>query len=183
MQAEAIDIVASTALYDLTIVNQEGTVNPIGTLGDIVSIEHLEINNLSLDPISERYLNSNERGWRTHSQQTPRRYFMGPDRKARLVFTPNAANVGGLVVWTSMQPLRSATSVEDWLYDDFKLAIEYGAIAQLKEITATPWTDAESAMYYWDKFRQQSDIALEKKLAGYTEYQGQIYFTPDNSYV
>ncbi len=182
-ETDPIDLVANTASYDLNLVNETGTANAIGTLGDIVGLEHVEINQLSLDAISERYLNSNERGWRTHTQQVPRRYFMGPERSVRLVFTPNFNNAGGMVCWVTMQPLRSATDIEDFIFDDFRLAIEYGAIALLKEIPDTPWTNAESALYYWDKFKMECDEALEKKLAGYSEYQGQIYFTPDNSYV
>ena len=96
-----------------------------------------------------------------------------------MVFTPNANRTDVLDVWVSLKPLRSATAIEDFLYRDYKRGISFGAIALLTEIPSMPWTSAESALYYWNRFQEEVDVALEKKLAGYADYQGQMFITPD----
>lgn len=178
-QLEPMSLVANQREYDLTVVNKLNTVDPIGDVGDIVTIEHVEIDQQSLDPISERYLDATERGWRRHRQRTPRRFYGTPLFYLGLVFTPNANRTDVMDVWVSLKPLRGATEIEDFLYRDWKRGIAYGAIALLKEIPRMPWTDVESALYYWNRQQEEIDIALEKKLAGYADYQGQMFITPD----
>lgn len=182
-QLEPISQVANQALYDLTAVDVLGTGSALSTLYNMVGIEHVEIDQQSLDPISERYLNSNERGWRRHTQNVPRRYFGTPERELRLVFTPSSNRTDVIDAWVTIMPLRTATEVDDFLYIDWKRCIEYGAIALLKELPSMPWTDGEGALYYWNKFQEELDIALERKAAGYAEGQASLWFTPDESYV
>lgn len=182
-QLEPISQVAQQRAYDLDTVNELVSGSPINTLYDIVSADHVEIDQQSLDPISERYLNHNERGWRRHSQNVPRRFYVDPDRNLNLIFTPSSNRTDVIDVWVSVMPLRTATDVDDFLFIDWKRGIEFGAIALLKEIPSMPWTDAESSLYYWNRFQEELDQALERKLAGYNEYQSSIWFTPDESYV
>lgn len=182
-ELDPISQVANQDEYDLTAVQVTGEGDVLGNLYDMVGVEHVEIDQQSLDPISERYLNSNERGWRRHTQLVPRRYFGTPQRTLYLVFTPSANRTDVIDTWLSVMPLRSATQVDDFLFTDWKRGIEYGAIALLKEIPAMPWTDAESSLYYWNRFQEELDIALERKAAGYDEGQASLWFTPDESYI
>lgn len=180
---DPISQVANQPLYDLTAVQVTGEGDTLGNLYDMVGIEHVEIDQQSLDFTSERYLNSNERGWRRHSQNVPRRCYGTPDRQLRLVFNPSSNRTDVIDVWVSVMPLRTATVVDDFLFTDWKRGIEYGAIALLKEIPSMPFTDVQSSMYYWNRFQEELDIALERKMSGYDEGQSSIWFTPDESYV
>lgn len=180
---DPISLVAQTAEYPLTTVDVEGEGNTLANLYDMVGIEHVEIDTQSLDPTAERYLNSNERGWRRHSQYEPRRYYGTPERTIVMVFTPNANRTDVMDIWLSVMPLRTATQVDDFLFTDWKRGIEFGAIALLKEVPDMPWTNAESAIYYWNRFQEEVDKAHERKIAGYSERQGSLWFVPDNSYV
>ena len=182
-QLEPISQVANQELYDLKTTQVLGTGTNLEDLYDMVGIEHVEIDQQSLDPISERYLNSNERGWRRHTQTVPRRYYGTPDRELYLVFRPNSNRTDVIDVWVTIMPLRTAVDVEDFLFIDWKRAIEYGAIALLKEIPSMPWTDAESALYYWNRHQEEVDKALERKLSGYSEGQASLWFAVDESYV
>lgn len=185
-QLQAISVVASTAEYDMTadtILLVDGSTQ-VNTIADVVLVEHVELENIDLEPTSKRYLDENERGWRQHSESRPRRFLMEPDKQLRLVYTPSQAVTDGLDVWLTLKPVRptsiSATvTVQDFFFKDFRLMIEWGALALLKEVPGVPWTDPEAAMFYWGKWNDEMDDAYEKKDEGYTDHQSSVYFRPD----
>lgn len=77
-QLTAIPLVAYTGEYDFSSPN-----------GEIVEIDHAEINNSLIYPVSERLLDDKDLGWRDKTASTPTHYLMGHDRTIRLVYTPN----------------------------------------------------------------------------------------------
>jgi hypothetical protein len=183
---QAQSVVASTAEYDLTadtILLYDGSTQ-LNTVADIDLVQHVELSNIDLEPTSQRYLDENERGWRQHSESRPRRFLMEADRQLRLVYTPSQAVSSGLDIWVCLKPIRptsiSATiTVEDFLFDDFRLMIEWGTLALLKEVPLVPWSDPEAATFYWGKWNTEMENAYEKKREGYTDHQGSVYFRPD----
>lgn len=154
----------------------------IASYGDLNRCEHVIVNSLDLDPTSERYLDENERNWRTYTEAQPRRFFTGRNRKLNLVYTPSLAftTSNGAQVWVSLRPSRSAASFEDFLYDDHRLCIEWGTLALLMEIPNVPWADPKGALYYRGKFENELADAIEAKRAGYSDYQSSYRFTADS---
>ena len=187
---EAISVVADQATYDLTadgILMYDG-VTVLNTVAQIALLEHVELSNIDLEPVSERYLDENERGWRQHSEARPRRVSMGPDRVLRMVYTPSQAVADGLDIWVSCKPIRPASitstiTVENFFWDDFKLIIQWGTLALLKEVPGVPWSDPDAAAFYWGKWNTDMEEVYDKQSNGYTDAQGSVYCMTDDRYV
>lgn len=177
-------LTANQAEYDVTAMNEFVSTAAINTIGEPVALDHVEIDEMSLETTSEAYLNEMERGWRGRVEARPRRFYMGPNRKIVFVYTPSIDRASGVDIWLSLKPLWTATQVEDFLYNDWKKAIEYAAQAYLLEIPKMAWSDPAGATYFWDKFSQQLEDAYEHKAAGYGDHQAALYMVPNrNRYV
>jgi len=77
--------------------------------------------------------------------------------------------VNGLHVWAVLKPLITATTVEDFLYDDFLEDIANGARYRLFEMPGTKWANGEYAGYYKAKYEQAVNKAANRKLKGLTK--------------
>lgn len=179
VRVEEQGLTANTASYDLTAMNTyDDDQVTIAETGEIVAIDHLEIDQMGLITTSIAYLNENERGWRSRTEPVPRRFCMGPDRNVVFVYTPSQAKTDGVDIWLSMKPLWTATTVEDFFYSDWRKAIEYAAQALLLEIPKMPWSDPETSTVMWMKFNGELEDAFEHKAAGYGDHQAVFYMRP-----
>lgn len=181
VRVEEQGLVADTAAYDLSAMNTyDDALVTIADTGDIVAIDHLEVDNFALRTTSEAYLNENEYGWRSRVEQVPRRFYMGPNRQAVFVYTPSSDKADGVDIWLSMKPLWTATEVEDFFFSDWRKAIEYAASALLMEIPKMAWSDEQAAMMMWAKFANELDDAFDHKAAGYGDHQPSVYLRPSS---
>ncbi|MBW1845532.1 MAG: hypothetical protein JRI94_00455, partial [Deltaproteobacteria bacterium] len=181
-QVDPVSVVAAQAFYDLTddAIVLEGTSTQVNSIADIVSLEHIELAQIDLETSSERYLDENERGWRQRVESRPRRFIMDAKRQLRLVYIPTQAIADGLDMWLTLMPARSATLIEQFIYDDYRLAIENCAMAFMLEMPGVPWSDPKGALFYWTKWEMYMEDATDKKTSGYTDHQASYYFQPDH---
>lgn len=77
--------------------------------------------------------------------------------------------VNGLHVWTVMKPLTTATTVDDFFWNDYVEAIADGARARLFEMPGMKWANGEYAGYYKAKYDQAVNRAANRKLKGLTK--------------
>ena len=178
---DPISVVADQAEYDLTAASIlfYQTVNPVNAVADIVTLEHIELLGIDLETTSERYLDENERGWRQRVESRPRRFIMDHRRLLQLVYTPQQAITDGLDSWLTLMPRRDATLIEQFIYDDYRLAIENAAMAYLLEMPGVPWNNPEGALWYWNKWDMYMEDATDRKTSGYTDHQASYYFRLD----
>jgi len=180
-QIDPVSVVANQALYDLTadsiVLLDTSTI--VNTIANVVSSEHVELSNIDLETTSERYLDENERGWRHNTESRPRRFMMDNKRQLQLVYTPTQAITDGLDIWLTLMPLRSSTLIEQFIYDDYRLAIENGTLASMLEMPGVPWNNPDGALFYWNKWDMYMDDATDRKTSGYTDHQASYYFRPD----
>ena len=182
-QLESQSFIKDQRGYDIPTMNELNSGNPLNTLAEVVAIDHVEINERSIETISEAYLNEMERSWRVYSEPEPRRFYMGPERTIQFVYKPSQATTSNVDIWVSVKPLWTATQVEDWFYNDWRRAIEYASQALCMEIPQQPWTDLQMALGYWEKFNEQLDDAHDHKQAGYGDHSASYYWRPDRRYV
>jgi len=145
-QLTAIDIVADTAAYALSSSN-----------GDVASVKRAEVGDLAIDPIREDVLDRDYTNWRT-TTGNPFAYFVDVSRNINLVYTPATASTGGLDVWVNLMPTLTATTVEDFLYDDHRDIITLGARARLMAHEDRPWSNAQKAEAYRLQYEAQRDF-------------------------
>jgi len=72
------------------------------------------------------------------------------------------------VIWFNMavKPLRTATSVDDVLFEDHSEAIVAGAKWKLLSMPGKEWTDLENALIYRQKFKKYMSAAKARVLKG-----------------
>jgi len=180
-QTEPVNVVAQQADYDLTdnSILLLNTATPVNTVGEITLLEHIELLQIDLETTSERYLDENERGWRQREESRPRRFIMDRRRILTLVYRPSQAITNGLDLWLTLMPLRSATLLEEFMFNDWRQVIENGTMAFLLEMPGVPWNNADGALFYWNKWDSALEDAYERKAAGYTDHQASYYFRLD----
>lgn len=132
------------------------------TLGTIVEVRKAKFDGLDLIAKGENWLDDKISNWRTGMASAPKYYTVDRDRKLRLVPVPSENIANALHVWVALEPLRAATSVENFLYTDWLDTITDGAVARLLSMTSEPWRDFDAANYYRKRY-EISRYAAERR--------------------
>jgi hypothetical protein len=156
----AIDIVDGTYEYTLT--------PPANSL--IVSLVWVKDDSSKVKPKSESWLDQMlGKGWRTAESSTATYCYMNANKDTlRLYAIPTEDKTGGLEVKVSLKPDHTATTVEDFLYNDYYDAISYGARAYLFSMKEMPWVDLENQAYYDDMFKNEIGKAKANLITGFS---------------
>lgn len=153
----AIDVVDGTADYALT-----------SALGDIACINAVELDGTPISPTTVEELDRRNRLWRQTVTARSSWYIFGMADSIKLVYEPDDDITGGLEVWVSLKPLKTATTVEDFLYRDFEQAIENGAKGELLIIPGMPWSNLELGSYFVTQYEGARDTAKTQRFTGRT---------------
>jgi len=115
-------------------------------------VMNVSYDGMPIDPKTTDDLDAEKPGWRTETG-TPFAYFAKDIRRTlRLVYTPDADLVNGLVIEAALKPSKTATTVEDALFEEYFDDVAEGALAKLFGIENHPWSSAAKAKYHRDKF-------------------------------
>ena len=144
----AIDVVEDQAEYTLA---------PTG--GEIVAIDHVEFDEVRILPVTIEYMDKTFSQWRTTTTTTPMHFLSDYYNKIRLVFIPEDDLTAGLVVWVSIKPLKTATTLDAFLYDNHFETLADGARARIMAMPKRPWTDAAQSSLYQAKYEMARDAA------------------------
>jgi hypothetical protein len=156
----AINVVQDQAEYTLTSAN-----------GQIEEVMFVHYDDVLIAPISRHRKDFEHSTWRTQSTDNPNQYFIGQDRILTLIPTPNAALANGLKVWVILKPLRTATTVPDFMFNDYLEVIGYGAKAKLLKMRQRPWYDRKDSTVYAGEYMLGRDKAKAKFFKGYAQPQ------------
>lgn len=160
----AISLVADQADYALSSLS-----------GDIVAIDSAEIDEVPIKPITLFELNSQFHNWRHTTTRRPLNYLQtASSSNITLVYTPSEALTDGLVVWVSLKPLETATTVEDFLWKEYRDAIANGTVGMLKMVDGMPWSDMQSGMIKYATYEAVRDTAKAKKIRGNTNQTNMV---------
>lgn len=144
--------------------------------GDIVGVDHARYYHTPIDAKSESWLDKYDYYWRTTMTEYPRWYFVNQDRYIQLVYCPDTALTGGFEVWVNLKPAWDATTVEDWLYDDFLDVIADGARWRLLKIPNKPWSDKDEAELAMTDYMRERNAAIMIKHQGLTKAESMVRF-------
>jgi hypothetical protein len=95
---------------------------------------------------------------------------------ATIKFTNPVVTDATLIPVVSVKPTRSATECDDILYEDWSLAIEYGAIAVLQMMSGRDWYNPQSAAVNETQFRKFINKAKHNARTGRVAGIGTINF-------
>jgi hypothetical protein len=77
--------------------------------------------------------------------------------------------VKGLSVWVALKPTLDATTIEDFIYEDYLEVIADGARGMLFGMAGQPWANGELATYYTKRYRAYRNRAANRKRLGLTK--------------
>jgi len=151
--AEATTFVAATG--ETWTVNQSGA-TPARIVGisdglKVVRPERVWYDKKPLTPLARRDLDALYAYW-PGQEGTPSYFVQEKLEKLILVPKPSAALVGGILAKVSARPARSATGVDDELWEKYLEVIASGAKAKLFAMKKKPWTDSALANYHRQLF-------------------------------
>ena len=133
----SISTVADTSEYTLTL--------PTGYVAD--KALHVWVDDLEIEPIGMDDRDGLDAEWRTTTGE-PSYYYMPDTSKIGLFLTPDAEyTVAAEVV---LKPKSDATTIDDWVYEQYREALSAGAKARLMAIGGKPWTSNLSTKYRAD---------------------------------
>lgn len=76
--------------------------------------------------------------------------------------------VKGLSVWVALKPTLDATTIEDFIYEDYLEVIADGARGMLFGMAGQPWANGELATYYTKRYQAYRNRAANRKRLGLT---------------
>ena len=76
--------------------------------------------------------------------------------------------VKGLSVWVALKPTLDATTIEDFIYEDYLEVIADGARGMLFGMAGQPWANGELATYYTKRYQAYRNRAANRKRCGLT---------------
>lgn len=85
------------------------------------------------------------------------------DADASATFT-----VKGLSVWVALKPTLDATTIEDFIYEDYLEVIADGARGMLFGMAGQQWANGELATYYTKRYQAYRNRAANRKRLGLT---------------
>lgn len=76
--------------------------------------------------------------------------------------------VKGLAVWVALKPTLDATTIEDFIYEDYLEVIADGARGMLFGMAGQTWANGELATYYTRRYQAYRNRAANRKRLGLT---------------
>lgn len=182
---DRISIVADQKNYTLSVPTGEGDAH-IHFIENVKYKEDGEDDDqfYNLVPIVERRA---DRQWQSYSNwkftdsTAPIAFYFDPNTVTLSLYPiPNKASSSGLLVRVAYTPANDATALPDFLYDNYRKAIQFGAMAQLYSQTAMPWALPQAAGEYMARFEEAKAAAKLTVMTGGTSAPLTIAFMGDD---
>lgn len=138
------------------------------TSGEVIEVRKSRFGGSNLSPTSRQILDqSSEPNWDKRTATTPTHFIVETDKRIRIVPMPSEYGENDIEVWVYLRPLTTATSVEDFLYEDYMETIRDGALARLFRMARQPWGDMQMAMVYEQAYESRRTDAFMKGQNGF----------------
>ena len=112
--------------------------------------------------------------WRYNEADVPSKFWVDESFILYLYPIPTKASTGGLLVEVALKPSDSAAILPDFLYNNWRNDIAWGAIAYLLSMQGMSWYDPEASLVYESRFTQGLGKGKIKRITGRTRYQHRI---------
>ena len=122
---------------------------------------------INLTCTSESELDATCPNWRHRKSLYPSRFYVSNVDK-HLFLVPRPEEVGSLEVTCILRPSRNCLAVPDFLYDDYEIVIESGALEDLFNRRNRTYYDPNEAMRHRVLFREGYNEAKIKRFTGAT---------------
>ncbi len=183
----AINVVATTHTYALA--------PPANTL--VANVVYAAVNGIVLDPASADQMDlewpkrrtkypqmtsSASTPWREETNDQAYLYHLPDPKNIRIIPIPTVAITGGLTMILALRPTRTATTVDDLLFEEAYEAIAHGAKARILAIPNRIWTDYPAAAYFREMFEQDISDYTGRRVRDHTRQNKTVLRTRAYSY-
>lgn len=157
----AINLVADQPTYALTLPANSQLVTVI---------DPIYYNGQKIEQRTKEWLDQYKGSWQTSQGMTPYCFMMPLINVIRPVPYPDAALVGGIEeIKLVLKPDPAATTVEDFLFDEFFENIADGAKHKLMSMPGKEWSNPELSLFYKTLFDDAIIAARTKVKSGYKQ--------------
>ena len=102
--------------------------------------------------------------WEFDTAPNPDSIYMDPDNTLHLHPIPEDASTDGLLLRVIVQPTPEADKVPKFIWDDYKRIVTYGTVSRLLRLTNKPWSNAELADYFMNKYqKRRNNLKYDRK--------------------
>lgn len=155
---DTIDTVVDTIEYELTAPRHQAVVLPVAVWFKTTLLEPVPVQAIRN---VQAYTNTGE-----PMEGPPRQYFWTAANTIGLYPIPDAAETAALVVRAALKPTRSATQLEDVLYEDWIDTLAHGTLARLHMMKDQPWASADRALLHGREYRAGTQRARIEQSTG-----------------
>ena len=149
-------------VFTVTAEQCEAIFTPDGTV--VHEIEKVEFDGQELDHVTPTYLDQRMHLWRTDGAMTgiPRYVTQTEPNTIRLL--PQGSGTVGLFLW--LKPSQDAEEVPDWMADQYRETIAYGALGRILLIPNQSFTNLELGAAFGAAFQAKLDGSSTKGFTG-----------------
>jgi len=156
------NIVAGTDTYTFTF--------PTGVADAMISRPtYVEVNGLQVNPTNEEDLDNLQYLWRDATSKQPQLYYMDFDNTMILVPTPSENITDGLYAEAALRPTMTATTLPDWLFDNWSETIASGALMRLHSMVGKVWADPQVVSMHRAKFKEGISRAKSRTMKSFAK--------------
>lgn len=119
-----------------------------------------------LDAHSREWCDDNFPGWRDGGQTGMPRAVTQYDHEC-FYLVPAPTNAMELVLEVAYKPKKTATTLPDFMYQEYEEPISFGALARLHAMRGQAWTDLKQAGLRATQFTAAVDMANSQQARGY----------------
>ena len=133
----------------------------------VTIIDPVYYNGEKIEQHTKEYLDRYNQDWQDSFGMNATSYTIPSKGVIRPIPYPDAALTGGIEeINLALKPTPAATSVEDFLLDDFFEVIAFGAKGRLMSMPGVEWSDINLGVYYLDLFEEAIYTARTKIKSG-----------------
>lgn len=130
---------------------------------------YVEVAGLQVLPTNEEDLDNLQYLWRDATSKQPQLYYMDYDNALILVPTPSETIANGLYVEAVLKPTMDATTLPDWLYDNWSETIAHGALMRLHAMPGKVWADPQTVSMHRAKFKEGITRAKSRTMKSFAK--------------
>jgi hypothetical protein len=167
-----INVVADTQDYSFTAITTDGD----NDLDSIVWAKYKQNGDADdqftdLEIIEGDWEEQLRRGaWEFQDSTTPARIMVVNEstaiKKFRLHPTPTVASTSGLLIKVQVKPSVGATTVPQFIFDDYHKGIAHATASILQNMTNKPWSNKDHAKDNWNQYTKVRANALNDRIYG-----------------
>ena len=173
---DVIDVVANTATYTLTC---PASMIILGVpQASVVNIDRAEFQDSPMGPESMDVLDRSPIPWRQEESSQSDAYMVDAEKVLRLRYIPTENIPGALAIWAALKPTVLASTVPDFLYDEWYDCIRNGTIADLFQIPRQVYTNIQEAEYFNVQYHEDLSKAKAQKTTGKAKVKTRVQPAP-----